>query len=152
MDRVHEIRQAFSEELHPGQQSALISWLAFTGTFSTVRAITHSIRSGKGPIHDVSAGGVHLHHYMWGILTVSGVGAVALRGDERLRRHPLVALFYGVGLGLIVDEFALLLDLEDVYWAKDGRKSVDVAISLIAAGASALIAQPVMRRLRNKPT
>lgn len=143
-----EVKQAFHEELHPGQQSALISWLAFTGTFGLVRAITYSIKSGKGPLHNVSAGGVHLHHYLWGILTVSSVAGVAVRGDERLRRHPLVATAYGAGLALIVDEFALLLDLQDVYWAKQGRISVDVAIGLIAGTGSVLVAMPVLRRLR----
>jgi hypothetical protein len=142
-----EIKQAFHEELHPGQQSALISWLAFTGTFGVVRAITYSIRSGKGPLHDISAGGFHLHHYLWGILTVSGVGGVALRGDDRIRRHPLVATAYGAGLALIVDEFALLLDLRDVYWAKQGRVSVDVAIGIIAGTGTALAGLPIIRRL-----
>jgi hypothetical protein len=146
--RAAEVKQAFHEELHPGQQSALISWLAFTGTFGLVRAITYSIRGGKGPLHNLSAGGVHLHHYLWGILTVSSVGGVALRGDDRMRRHPLVATAYGAGLALIVDEFALLLDLKDVYWAKQGRVSVDVAIGIIAGTGTALAGLPIIRRLR----
>lgn len=143
-----EIRHAFHHSLTPGQQTALISWLSFTSTFSTVRAITYSIKDGKGPLHDIKAGGVHLHHYLWGILTVSAVGGVALRGDDRFRRHPLVAAAYGAGLALIVDEFALLLDLRDVYWAKQGRLSVDVAIGLIAGTGSLLAGWPVIRHLR----
>jgi len=142
------VSDAFHEELHPGQQSAFISWLAFTVTFITVRVITHKIRAGKGRLHNVSVGGVHLHHYMWGILTVSTVGGVALRGEDRLRRHPLVAIAYGAGLALIVDEFALLLDLQDVYWAKQGRESVDLAIGLISSTGSVLVAMPMLRRLR----
>lgn len=144
-----EVTKAFHEELHPGQQSALISWLAFTGTFGLVRAITYSIKGGKGPLHDISAGGIHLHHYLWGIAMVGGVGGIALRGDDRTRRHPLAATTYGAGLALIVDEFALLLDLEDVYWAKQGRLSVDVAIGVIAGTGSLLAGWPVLRRLRN---
>ena len=147
--RPSEVQQAFREELHPRQQSALISWLAFTGTFALVRGITHSIKSGKGPVHNLSVGGTHLHHYMWGILTVSVVGGIALRGEDRVRRHPLVATAYGAGLALIVDEFALLLDLEDVYWAKQGRDSVDLAIGLISSSGSALIGFPVLRRLHH---
>jgi hypothetical protein len=143
-----EVTQAFHEELHPGQQSALISWLAFTGMFVVVRTITHGIRDGKGSMGNLSVGGVHLHHYMWGILTVSSVGAVALRGEDRLRRHPLVASAYGAGMALIVDEFALLLDLKDVYWAKEGRDSVDLAVGLISTTGTALVALPVLRRLR----
>jgi hypothetical protein len=146
-----EVKQAFHEELHPGQQSALISWVAFTAMFAVVRGITYSIKDGRGPLHDVSVGGLHLHHYMWGILTVSTVGGVALRGEDRLRRHPLVATAYGAGLALIVDEFALLLDLKDVYWAKQGRASVDLAIGLISTTGSVLVGLPVLRRLhRNR--
>ena len=142
------VRTAFHEELHPGEQSALVSWLAFTGTFGVVRAITYSIKEGKGPLHDVTAGGVHLHHYLWGILAVTAVGGVALHGDDRLRRHPVVATAYGAGLALIADEFALLLDLRDVYWAKQGRVSVDLAVGLISSTGSVLAAWPVLRRLR----
>src|ERR1700729_965068 len=94
---IADIRDAFSTELDPGQQSALISWLAFTGTFSAVRGVTHAIRAGKGPFKNLSVGGEHLHHYMWGIGMLSGVGGVAVHGDEARRRHPLVGLSYGAG-------------------------------------------------------
>ena len=87
---------------------------------------------------------------MWGILTVSTVGGVALRGEDRLRRHPLVATAYGAGLALIVDEFALLLDLQDVYWAKQGRQSVDLAIGLISTTGTVLVGMPAVRRLRRE--
>ncbi len=146
--RPGEVKQAFHEELHPGQRSALIGWMAFTATFGLVRAITHTIKRGKGRVHNISVGGIHLHHYMWGILTVSVVGGVALRGADRTRRHPLVATAYGAGLALIVDEFALLLDLEDVYWAKQGRDSVDLAVGLISTTGSVLLGLPVLRRLK----
>jgi hypothetical protein len=143
-----EVNQAFHEELHPGKQSALISWMAFTGTFVAVRAITYSIKDGKGPLGNITVGGRHLHHYLWGILTVTVVGGIALRGEDRFRRHPLVATAYGAGLALIVDEFALLLDLEDVYWARQGRASVDLAVGLISTTGSVLVGLPVLRRLR----
>jgi hypothetical protein len=77
---------------------------------------------------------------------LAGVGGVAVRGDEKLRRHPGTAVIYGVGLALIVDEFVLLLDLQDVYWAKQGRISVDVAIGGIAAAGSVFAALPVPDR------
>ncbi len=147
-----EVKQAFHEELHPGQQSALISWLAFTATFASARAVTYSIRSGRGPFANVTAGGVHLHHYLWGIAAVSSVGGVAIRGDDRIRRHPVVATAYGVGLALIVDEFALLLDLRDVYWTPEGRVSIDVAVGLISTAGSVLVGLPVLRRLRRNRT
>jgi hypothetical protein len=142
-----DARDAYHSELDPGRQSALISWLAFTGTFGVVRGITYSIRGGKGPFRNLSVGGEHLHHYIWGISLLSGVGAVAVRGTEQLRRHPVTALSYGVGLALIVDEFALLLDLKDVYWAKQGRISVDLAIGGSALTGTAIAAQPVLSRV-----
>jgi hypothetical protein len=73
---------------------------------------------------------------------------VALRGEDRLRRHPLVAAAYGIGLALIVDEFALLVDLKDVYWARQGRESVDLAVGLISTTGSLLVSRPILRRLR----
>jgi hypothetical protein len=142
-----DTRDAFFSELDPGQQSALISWLSFSGTFGAVRGITHAIKDGKGPFKNLSVGGAHLHHYMWGIGILAGVGAIAVKGDERLRRHPATALAYGVGLALIMDEFALLLDLKDVYWAKQGRISVDLAIGGSSAAASYFTALPVIREV-----
>jgi hypothetical protein len=147
-DTARALRAAVHEELDAGQRSALYSWLAFTGTFATLRGITWSIRAGKGPFGNLSVGGEHLHHYMWGIGMLSGVGAVAVRGTNEQRRHPAVAVSYGSGLAMIIDEFALLLDLRDVYWAKQGRISVDIAIGGIALAGSYFAALPVLRRMR----
>jgi hypothetical protein len=142
------VRRAYREDLGPGQRSALLSWLAFTGTFAGLRALTYSIRAGRGPFGNVSVGGEHLHHYLWGIGLLSGVGAVAVRGEERHRRHPAVAVCYGAGLALITDEFALLLDLRDVYWARQGRISIDLGIGGTALAGSYFAALPLLRRLR----
>jgi hypothetical protein len=142
------LRTAFREELDQGQRAALLSWLAFATTFTAVRGITGSIRAGRGPFRNLSAGGEHLHHYLWGIGLLSGVGAVAVRGEDAQRRHPAVALAYGSGLALIIDEFALLLDLKDVYWARQGRISVDLGIGGIATAGSYFAALPVLRRVR----
>jgi hypothetical protein len=145
-----DVRRAFREDLDAGQRSALLSWLAFTTTFGAVRGITYSIKNGKGPFGNLSVGGEHLHHYMWGIGLVSGVGGVAVHGDEAHRRHPLVALSYGAGLALIVDEFALLLDLKDVYWAKQGRISVDLGVGGSSLAGSYFAALPLVRALRRR--
>ncbi|HEY6275393.1 MAG TPA: hypothetical protein VIX86_03600 [Streptosporangiaceae bacterium] len=144
------VRRAYHEELSPEQRSALLSWLAFSVTFAGLRALTYSIRAGKGPFRNISVGGEHLHHYMWGIGLLTGVGAVAVRGEERQRRHPAVATCYGCGLALIVDEFALLLDLKDVYWARQGRISIDIGIGGIAVAGSYFAALPVLRRLQRQ--
>jgi hypothetical protein len=125
--------------LDPCQRSALISWLAFTATFTAIRGVTYSIREGRGPFRNLSLGGEHLHHYLWGIGLLTGVGAVAVRGDS-----------YGGGLALIVDEFALLLDLRDVYWAKQGRISVDVGVGGIALAGCYFASLPVLRSLARR--
>ncbi len=136
--------------LQPGERAALLSWVAFGATFAAVRVLTHSIRAGSGPFRNLSPGGTHLHHYLWGITMLAGVGGVAVHGEDRRRRHPTVPLVYGAGLALIIDEFALLLDLRDVYWAKEGRLSVDLAVGAIAATGTVLAAQPLIRGIRNR--
>jgi hypothetical protein len=144
------LRRVLKDDLDQGQRAVLASWISFTATFAAVRGITYSIRAGKGPFRNISAGGEHLHHYMWGIAMLAGVGAVAVHGDERYRNHPVVATSYGSGLALIVDEFALLLDLKDVYWARQGRLSVDIGIGGIAAAGSYFAALPVMRAMHER--
>ena len=140
----------FREELDSRQRAALLSWLAFTVTFGAVRGITYSIKEGRGPFGNLSVGGEHLHHYMWGIGLLVGVGGVAVHGEDRQHRHPLVAIGYGAGLALIVDEFALLLDLKDVYWARQGRISVDLGVGGSALAGTYLAAQPLLRALRRR--
>ena len=137
-------------DLDPCQRSVLVSWLAFTTTFATVRGVTYSIRAGRGPFRNLSVGGEHLHHYMWGIGLLAGVGAVAIRGEERARRHPVVAVCYGSGLALVVNEFALLLDLRDVYWARQGRISVDLGVGGIAAVGCYFAGRPFVRSWMNR--
>jgi hypothetical protein len=145
-----DARDVFRNDLDATQRSALLSWLGFTGTFAAVRGITYSIKDGKGPFGNLSVGGEHLHHYMWGIGLVSGVGGIAVHGEDRQRRHPAVALSYGAGLALIVDEFALLVDLKDVYWAKQGRISVDLGIAGICATGTYFAALPLIRAVRRR--
>ncbi len=145
-----DVRRTFHEDLDAGQRAALLSWLAFTVTFGAVRGITYSIKEGKGPFGNLSVGGEHLHHYMWGIGLVSGVGGVAVHGEDERRKHPLVAISYGTGLALIVDEFALLLDLKDVYWAKQGRISVDLGVGGSSLAGTYFAALPLLRALRRR--
>ncbi len=147
---VKDVRGAYFEDLDRGQRAALLSWLAFTTTFGAVRGITYSIKAGRGPFGNLSVGGEHLHHYMWGIGLLSGVGGVAVHGEDKQRRHPVVAISYGAGLALIVDEFALLLDLKDVYWAKQGRISVDLGVGASSLAGTYFAALPLIRALRRR--
>jgi hypothetical protein len=137
------LRQEWLQRLESHERSAVLAWAAFTLTFTGLRALTHWIHAGHGP----SGGGIklgsrHFHHYNLGIALLSAVGAVGLRGSDEQRRHPVAAVAFGVANAMIVDELALLLDLEDVYWKSEGRESVDVAVGLIAAGGTVLAGMP----------
>jgi hypothetical protein len=145
-----DLRAAYLTDLTSHQRSALTGWASFSTTFAGVRLITHAIKDDRGPFHNVGAGGVHLHHYMWGLLGLAGVGAVAVGGDQASTAHPLVATVYGSSLALIVDEFALLLDLQDVYWQKQGRVSVDLAVAIIAALGLYFTGPPLVRHFRHR--
>lgn len=141
--RLARVRQQWDERLEPGEQATILAWLSFTVTFVGVRALTHWIRAGHGPAGGgVSLGGKHFHHYNIGIALLATVAAVGLRGTEKQRRHPAAAVAFGSANALIVDELALLLDLKDVYWATEGRESVDVAIGVIATGATVAAGMP----------
>ena len=125
------------------RERLFLSSVAFFLTFAIVRAITYTIHAGKGPLHDVVVGGMHLHHLVLGILLLLGVGYLWLAqvgtGIGRSLDWPsrLTALLYGVGAALTLDEFALWLRLEDVYWEREGRESIDAVIlfgALLAVG------------------
>jgi hypothetical protein len=113
--------------------------LAFFVTFAAVRGITTMIRAGVGPFHNVTAGTTHIHHLVWGILLLLVVGVVWLSeiGVGSGWMASLTAIAFGVGAALTLDEFALWLDLRDVYWASAGRISIDAVLifgSLLSAG------------------
>jgi hypothetical protein len=101
-------------------------------TFVTTRTITRLIRAGKGPFHNVSSGGVHMHHSTPGIVLLiiggfTGVGAPPLSVWTYL-----AGLLVGVGASLVLDEFAMIFRLQDVYWSQEGQLSVNV-VTLAAA-------------------
>ena len=83
-----DVRVAYREGLGPRERAVLWSWTGFTTTFGAVRAITYTIRRGGGPFRNVSVGGVHLHHYLWGIGLLAGVGAVACAVPTRRGATP----------------------------------------------------------------
>ena len=132
----------YASRIGPSERALLLSWTAFGATFGAVRVITHRLRR-RGGAGGLVIRGRHLHHYNLGIAMLSVVGAI---GVTWRRRRPgvtlLTATSYGSGLALIVDELALLLDLEDVYWAQDGRTSVDAAVGAIVLGGIYFAAAP----------
>jgi hypothetical protein len=112
----------------------LVCFAAFVVTFLTTRTITRMIRAGKGPFHDnVSGSGVHIHHAVPGIilLVIGAFVAVGTNGSDSAWTI-VAAVLVGVGTSLVLDEFALILHLQDVYWADEGRISVEM-VSLAMA-------------------
>lgn len=126
-------------ELHivyPGKEQAFWLLVSFLVTFIIVRVITHAIRAGRGPFRNMNVDGTHLHHLVPGIILILISGYLAVALHLRLTR-TLDAIVFGIGAALTLDEFALWLDLKDVYWAKQGRDSVDAVI--IAAILASLV-------------
>jgi hypothetical protein len=113
---------------------------SFATTFILVRSVTYALRERPrvGPFRNMRVGRRHIHHFVPGIVIAFGAGAAAiLTRDERL--EPLLAVPFGVGMGLTLDESALLLDLEDVYWSREGLLSVQITLAVMAMlGALAL--------------
>jgi hypothetical protein len=117
------------------RERLFLASIGFLVTFGIVRLITHLIRAGVGPFHNVvSSGGLHIHHLVWGILLLLLVGYIWLiqegTGQSRFPSwfSRVTAIAYGVGAALTLDEFALWLNLQDVYWAGPGRESVDAVV------------------------
>lgn len=113
---------------------------SFAATFILVRSVTYLLKSRPnfGPFRNLRVGRRHIHHYVPGIVIAfaAGAGAILIR-DERL--EPWLAVPFGAGMGLTLDESALLLDLEDVYWSREGLLSVQITLAVMAMlGALAL--------------
>jgi hypothetical protein len=137
----------------PRRERVFLASVSFYLAFALVRGITHAIRAGVPPFHNVSAGGLHIHHLVWGILLLLGIGylwllQVGTAGDGPTRRlSRLTACLYGVGAALTLDEFALWLRLQDVYWSREGRESVDAVILFGALLSMTVWGGPLLGRL-----
>jgi hypothetical protein len=113
--------------------------------FALVRLSTAGIRSGWWPAGNVRVGGRHIHHFVPGILLAFGSGAVALLTESH-RLETSLALPFGAGIGLTFDEAALLLDLRDVYWTREGILSVQVSLALATTLGGTILALRMLRR------
>jgi hypothetical protein len=108
--------------------------LGFFVTFAVARTLAYVNYHHLGPFHDIYIGGRHIHHLVWGILLLLGVGfgwlveAGSGNADSSVFVGRLMSVLYGAGAALTLDEFALWLNLEDVYWSREGRESLDAII------------------------
>ncbi|MEU9007418.1 hypothetical protein, partial [Streptomyces sp. NPDC048551] len=124
--------------LEPGKLPLLLALSAFVLTFAVTRVITRMIRAGKGPFRNVTPGGLHVHHAVPGVILMTLGGFTAIAGGRSGWGTCVAAGLFGMGTGLVLDEFALILHLSDVYWSKEGTISVEVVI-LTSALASLLL-------------
>jgi hypothetical protein len=111
---------------------ALLSLLgAFLVTFLATRLITSRIRAGRTRLSDLAIGTLHLHHVVWGVglVLVAGTSQFAFLPDWPWSAVPAVA--FGTGAALMLDEFALVIYMRDVYWSEEGRRSIDATVVMI---------------------
>jgi hypothetical protein len=128
-------------------ENALFNLLgSFVTTFLSARLITHRLRnrSRVGPFRSVRLGRRHIHHFVPGIVIAfaSGAGAIVTRREGI---EPKLAVPFGVGMGLTLDESALLLELDDVYWRREGIVSVQITLAVIALLSALALALRLFR-------
>jgi hypothetical protein len=114
----------------PGQRAGFLVLAGLLGGFLFIRTSARLIRMQVSwwPGNVETSSGLHIHHLVWGILTIMLTGFLAFSFQPDSPWVELLAVAFGVGCGLTLDEFALWLHLEDVYWSEEGRSSVDAVI------------------------
>jgi hypothetical protein len=127
--KLHDIyRRQFGETR---RERLFLASFGFFTAVAVVRGITIAIHNDFGPFHNVIMNGRHIHHLVWGILLLLLIGYLWLlqigTGSNSSARLPgrITSLLYGVAAALILDEFALWLNLSDVYWQHQGRESYE---------------------------
>ncbi|MBV9359125.1 MAG: hypothetical protein JO023_26755 [Chloroflexi bacterium] len=154
---VPAVRGAYIRDIREtGKEPAFLLTLAFLITFGLVRFITYSIRTQRLRLfrNVTTKSGLHVHHMVPGMLLVlaSGYFGLVLPGSAAT---PLLAILFGIGAALVLDEFALWLRLADVYWEPEGRESIDAVVLaggvcllyLLGLGFWPRLIEAVLRRL-----
>ncbi len=162
--RLHEIyRRQFGETR---RERLFLASVGFFTAVLVVRGITIAIHNDVGPFHNISMHGRHIHHLVWGILLLLLVGYTWLleigTGSSTSRRWTgrVTSMLYGVAAALTLDEFALWLNLRDVYWQRQGRESYEVmalfggilAVSIFGKPFFSGIAREVTRPFKRRVT
>ena len=142
-----EVARAGYREVSTRENSMFNLLTSFVTTFILARAITTALqgRSSVGPFRDLKLGRRHIHHFVPGITMAFAAGSVAIvtRNEDI---EPLLAIPFGIGMGLTLDESALLLELDDVYWSEEGVLSVQIALAVTSLLASVALAMRFLRR------
>ena len=135
-----EVARAGYRDVSTRENSMFNLLTSFAATFIAVRSLTYLLRGGRtfGPFRTMRVGRRHIHHFVPGIVIALSAGSASiLTRDEEIEKW--LALPFGVGMGLTLDESALLLELEDVYWSREGLLSVQITLAVMSLlGALAL--------------
>ncbi len=133
-------------EAAPRQETALFNLLSgFLGGFALMRLSTWGMRGGWWPTSSVVLGGRHIHHFVPGILLAFAAGGTAIMTQSR-QLETTLAIPFGAGVGMTFDEAALLLDLRDVYWTREGILSVQISFGFAALLGATILALRILRR------
>jgi hypothetical protein len=126
-----DITRAYDQHIQvPGKETHFLILIAFAFSFAFIRTSTHMIKAQVSwwPGNVETKSGMHIHHLVWGILLLMVMGYLGIATAIPDPWFELVAIGFGIGMGLTLDEFALWLNLEDVYWEKQGRQSIDAVV------------------------
>lgn len=146
------------------RERLLLSSLGFSVAFVVIRALAHAVKNKSGPFRNVSTGGTHIHHSLWGIFSLLAMGyawLLEIGTGSKGSRHGMRALafLYGAGAALTLDEYALWLKLQsdykirsDDYWQGGGRKSVYVVLSFGSLLLVSFVVFPLLRPLLSQDT
>jgi hypothetical protein len=137
-----DIAAAYDRHIQvPGKEIHFLILVAFVCSFGFIRGSAHMIRAQVSwwPGNVETKGGTHIHHLVWGILLLLVTGYLGIAVDLGDPWIELVAVAFGIGMGLTLDEFALWLNLEDVYWQAKGRESIDAVVVTTALLGIALL-------------
>jgi hypothetical protein len=129
----------FGQRLRPGAGAAVVVLVAFLVSFLAIRTSARLTRSVSWWPGGVQTGGVHLHHLVWGICLLLLCGFLAFAVPFVSPWWHIVAVGFGVGAGFTLDEFALWVRLQDVYWTDEGRVSFDAVVCGCAFAALVVI-------------
>jgi hypothetical protein len=144
LDTVEVARQGYRQA--PSGESAMFNLLiSFVISSSVVRLTTLGVRRGYPLLFNVRIGRRHIHHFVPGILLAFASGSAALFATDPKVRESL-AIPLGVGIGLTLDESALLLELEDVYWSRKGLVGVQITLATASLMAAGMLALRILRR------
>jgi heme/copper-type cytochrome/quinol oxidase subunit 4 len=132
----------FDLAIPPGRVPLMWCLIAFLLTFLVTRTIVRYIRAQAGSTapkkwwqpRNIGHGTTHIHHVVIGVILVmvSGLTMVTLAVDGGVPEFTAAAIIFGMGSALVLDEFALILHLQDVYWSEDGRTSIDAVFAAVA--------------------